>query len=250
MAPRRSATEKVRAEGIDGVTVIVPTRNESENIGTFLASLPEKVRLIVIDSSLDDTAKRIAQLRPDHTTIVLADVNIPQARQIGADLAVTPWLLFTDADVELSPHYSRSLSRLQVGPDVGGIVGTKGTAGGYEGYHRWFRRGQQGLDLIGIPAATGSNMLVRTEALTTVGGFDPDLSVNEDTELMFRIRRAGYDVQLATELEVHAFDPRRQESGRALTSFHSSSRCEILWAAPRSKLVRRGDWGYWRRLAS
>ena len=93
-------------------------------------------------------------------------------------------------------------------------------------------------------------MLVRTEALTTVGGFDPDLSVNEDTELMFRIRRAGYDVQFAPELEVHAFDHRRLESGRALKSFHSISRCAILWAAPRSKLVRRGDWGYWRRLAS
>lgn len=231
------------------ITVVVPTRNEAHNIGTFLTSLPPDVRLIVIDSSTDDTPRRIVADRPDNTTIVLAEANIPEARQLGADLVTTPWILYTDADVGLAPDYAEHLARLQLGPDVAGIAGSKLTAGGHEAYHDAFKAGQHLLDFIGIPAATGSNMLVRTDVLREVGGFDPALTVNEDTELMFRIKRAGYQIQYSPELAVHSFDHRRLESGAIRKWFHSFARCALLWAAPKSRLVRKGDWGYWRQLA-
>ncbi|MEL7158955.1 MAG: glycosyltransferase [Actinomycetota bacterium] len=231
------------------LTVVLPTRNEAANIGTFLASLPEELRLIVIDSSTDDTPRRIAELRPSHTTVILADANIPEARQLGADLTVTPWILFTDADVVLDHDYLDALGRLPLSVDTGGIVGAKDTVGGHEGYHRWFRRGQRLLDWIGIPAATGSNMMVRSAVLREVGGFDPVLSVNEDTELMFRIKRAGYEVPFAPDLAVRSFDHRRLEAGRSWKWLHSLIRGLVLWTRPSSAWVRRSDWGYWRRLA-
>lgn len=231
------------------VTVVVPTRNEAHNIGRFLRSLPAGLRLIVVDSSTDETARLVSAQRPDNTTIVLAEANIPEARQIGADLVSTPWILFTDADVELSPDYLDVLGRLRVGSDIGGVIGTKATAGGHERYHYWFRQGQRVAAAVGVPAATGSNMLIRTEVVRRLGGFDPRLSVNEDTELMFRVRRAGYRVPFVPELEVRCHDHRRLERGLARKWGHSLSRCALLWAMPASDLARRGDWGYWRDTA-
>lgn len=227
------------------VTVVVPTRNEAHNISRFLRSLPAGFRLIVVDSSTDDTARIVTAERPHNTTLVLAEANIPEARQIGADLASTPWILFTDADVELAPNYVEVLSRVRTSSDVGGVIGTKATAGGHERYHYWFRQGQRAAAAVGIPAATGSNMLVRTEVVRRLGGFDPALTVNEDTELMFRVRRAGYRVPFVPELEVRCHDHRRLDRGLARKWGHSLSRCALLWTMPSSGLARRGDWGYW-----
>jgi glycosyltransferase involved in cell wall biosynthesis len=45
----------------DDVTVIVPTRNEATNIAGFLVSLPDALRLIVVDSS----KVRLPEIGPD-----------------------------------------------------------------------------------------------------------------------------------------------------------------------------------------
>lgn len=230
--------------GLDQVTIIVPTRNEQANIETFLGSVPTGVRLIVVDSSEDRTPDLIAQLRPS-ATVVQATLNIPEARQLGAKLAVTPWLLFTDADVRFPADYFRRLEMVTVDDGVGGLVGTKSTAAGFDTYHRWFARGQAVLHAFGVPAATGSNMLVRASTLEAVGGFDRRLTVNEDTEVMFRIAKAGYDIGFEPGLRVLATDHRRLEAGLARKIIHGAVRNSALWFGVLGPQVRRGDWGYW-----
>jgi glycosyltransferase involved in cell wall biosynthesis len=232
---------------LDDLTVIVPTRNEEGNIVKFLDSLPAAVHLIVVDSSEDRTRELVAEHRPWRTRVIRAEVNIPQARQIGADEAETPWLLYTDADVIFPASYFDRLGSLDVPASVGGIVGTKSTVDGFDTYHRWFTRGQAAVHAFGIPAATGSNMLVRRSALTKVGGFDPLLSVNEDTEVMFRIVKAGYTVAFKPDLLVESIDHRRLEAGLAYKVLHGAARNTALWLGVFSKQVRANDWGYWDR---
>jgi len=137
----------------DEVTVIVPTKNEAHNIGAFLKSLPRAVKLIVVDASDDDTPQLISTLRPAHTTVVRDRSNITQARQIGGERAVTPWLLFTDADVLFSPAYFDRLLTYHAG-DV--LYGPKQSLDEYARYYRWFARGQRWADRLGLPAATGA----------------------------------------------------------------------------------------------
>jgi glycosyltransferase involved in cell wall biosynthesis len=228
------------------VTVIVPTKNEIVNIGRFLASIPDDIALVVVDSSDDGTPDVIAELRPS-AEVVRARTNIPIARQIGSDAAVTPWLLFADADVVFAPSYFTRLEELDVGDDTGGVVGTKSTSDGFDRYHRWFVRGQRLLSWLGIPAASGSNMLVRADALDAVGGFDPALSVNEDTELMFRIARSRFSVAFARDLTVLSFDHRRLEAGLARKIAHGAIRNTALYFGLFGDTVRRSDWGYWRQ---
>lgn len=230
--------------GREELTVIVPTRNEEHNISSFLGSLPDGLRLIVVDSSEDRTPEIIAREKPS-SSVIRASLNIPEARQLGAELAETPWLLFTDADVIFPPDYFERLDRIDCGPSVGGIVGSKSTVEGFDAYHRWFVRGQAVLQAFGVPAATGSNMLVRRSALRAVGGFDRRLSVNEDTELMFRIAKAGYAVDFQPGLSVLATDHRRLEAGLARKIAHGAVRNSALWFGVLGPQVRSGDWGYW-----
>ncbi len=234
-------TQLTRAD----VSVVVPTMNEASNIGRFLESLPGDVQLIVVDSSTDGTAEMVEALRPERTTVFRVRANIPMARQIGADAASTPWLLFTDADVTFSPGYFDRLTGTLLPADCGGLVGTKGSLDGFDRYHRWFVRGQGTLMALGIPAATGSNMLVKRQALQLAGGFDPELTVNEDTELMFRLSKAGWAIEFRPDLAVHSFDHRRLEAGIARKVVHGALRNTALYLGWFNRGVRRGDWGYW-----
>lgn len=97
---------------LEDVTLVVPTRNESKNIAFFLASLPPTLSLVVVDSSDDDTPSIISQLRPVSTLVLRQACNISQARQLGAETASTPWVLFTDADVEFAPDYFERLGNI------------------------------------------------------------------------------------------------------------------------------------------
>lgn len=231
---------------IDQVTVVVPTKNESANIDRFLASIPPSVALVVVDSSSDETAAIIASTRPLRTVVIEGDTNIPSARQLGARTATTRWLLFTDADVVFGDDYFDELASVPVEPRCGGIVGVKGTTGGFDRYHRAFERSQAALMALGIPAATGSNMLIRRAALVDVGGFDLDLSVNEDTEVMFRVARAGWKVDFRPQLGVRSFDHRRLERGVVRKVVHGAIRNTALYFGLFRRYVRRSDWGYWQ----
>lgn len=226
------------------VTVVVPTKNEVVNIERFLSSIPPDVRLIVVDSSDDRTPDLIEASRPD--AIVLRTLaNIPVARQLGADTATTPWLLFTDADVVFAAGYFDRLTEQNLPSGCGGVVGVKGTLDGFGRYHRWFVRGQAALMAFGIPAATGSNMLVSAEALRAVGGFDRRLSVNEDTEVMFRLGHAGWPIVFRPDLIVESFDHRRLEAGLVRKVVHGAIRNTGLYFGWFERSIRRSDWGYW-----
>jgi Mg2+ and Co2+ transporter CorA len=87
-------------------------------IGAFLRSLPPPVVLIVVDASDDHTPAIIQAVRPHCTHVIRDRSNVTYARQIGAEAATTPWLVFTDADVTFSATYFARLLSLScsVGP--------------------------------------------------------------------------------------------------------------------------------------
>jgi glycosyltransferase involved in cell wall biosynthesis len=227
---------------VDTVTVIVPTKNEADNIGFFLATLPDEICLIVVDDSDDDTPELISTLRPQNTRLLRLPGNISEARQEGASQARTPWLLFADADVEFAEGYFNLLPELLA---VDMVYGTKLSRDDYQSYYHRFRSGQRMLDWLGIPAATGSNLLVRRDVFHAVGGFDLTLSVNEDSELAWRIKRNGYCVRFAPQLVVFERDHRRLAQGTWRKTFHSLIRCTLLFAGLMPQKWRRDDWGYW-----
>lgn len=227
---------------LEEITIVLPTRNEAANIPDFLGSLPPAVPLVVVDASDDETPDLITALRPHGTTIIRHPGNVTAARQIGAETAVTPWLLFTDADVAFHPRY---FDRVAAYARHDAIYGPKRSRGEYGRYYHWFSRGQQLIHRLGIPAASGSNLLVRREVFHQIGGFDLDLSVNEDSEIAWRIKRRGYDIAFAPDLLVYEFDHRRLRNGRFRKTAHSLIRCALLFTGLMPQKWRQHDWGYW-----
>ncbi len=224
------------------VAVILPTRNEAANIGEFLGSIPLHLPLIVVDASSDETAAIIQQQRPLHTTIIRHPGNVTVARQVGAEAAQSEWLLFTDADISFAPDYFTNLPPYL---HLDAVYGPKQSLDEYAAYYRRFSRGQQLLHRLGIPAVSGSNLLVRRTVFQAVGGFDLSLSVNEDTELGWRIKRRGYGIAFAANLVVYARDQRRLVRGRLRKTAHTLLRCALLYTGLMPARWRSHDWGYW-----
>lgn len=232
---------------LEQVTVVVPTRNEEKNIVAFCQSLPADVWLIVVDASQDATPSLVRQHRPERTRVVCEPSNVVEARQIGARLAETEWLLFTDADVVFAPDYAKRLEAYEGRERCDVLYGIKLSRDRYQRYYRRFSRGQGMAHRLGIPAASGSNLLIRREAFWASGGFDLELSVNEDSEIAWRLKREGYGVCFGADLVVYARDHRRLEQGTLRKTLHSVVRCLLLFSGLMPKRWRARDWGYWAR---
>lgn len=223
------------------LSIVVPTRNEEANILRFLGSVPPGPELVIVDSSDDSTPKLVAGFARQPLRLLRGGSNVTQARQIGAEAASAELLLFTDADVVFAPDY---FDRLPARLD-GALYGPKLSRSGHERFYRGFAFAQALCHRLGIPAVSGSNLLVSRHALEAVGGFDLELNCNEDSELGWRLARAGFQVAWDPDLRVEAIDHRRLDRGRAAKVAHSVLRCALLYAGLVPRKLRRHDWGYW-----
>jgi glycosyltransferase involved in cell wall biosynthesis len=223
-------------------TIILPTRDESHNIRKFLRSVPKKIKLVVVDASRDDTAEIILEERPLYTSVIKEFCSVTEARKIGSEFAQTKWLVFTDADIEFAPDFFDKLITYS-GYDL--IYGPKLSYGDYSAYYKLFSHGQYLIDSLGVPAASGSNCIITKEAYLKSGGFDIELTCNEDSELAWRVKQSGYKALYDPKLIVYATDHRRLEMGIIRKTLHSIIRCSLLYFRLMPQKWRKYDWGYW-----
>jgi glycosyltransferase involved in cell wall biosynthesis len=236
------AAEDQSVPSLTDVTVVVPTRNEAHNISRFLGSLPDELALVVVDDSSDATPAIVRRERPRRTRLIRRSGGLTEARQLGAQHARTPWLLFTDADVAFDAGYFARLAGLP-GCDV--VYGPKLSRDEYRRYYKWFARGQGFLHALGLPAASGSNLLVAARAFHAVDGFDLALSCNEDSELVWRMHGNGAQCVYDPDLIVWATDHRRLRRGVIAKTEHTIARCGLLRSGLMPRRWRSHAWGYW-----
>jgi len=228
---------------LSDVTLVLATKDEARNIRVFLDSVPKDLSLVAVDASRDETPDLIERLRPRKTLVVREPGTVTQARQRGAEIARTRWLLFSDADVAFAEDYFDRLTGLD---EAGVHYGPKLSRDRFQPYYRRMARGQWLCHSCGIPAASGSNLVVDRGALFSVGGFDLSLSCNEDSELVWRIKRAGFPIRFHQDLVVYAIDHRRILRGRLDKTLHSICRCTLLYTGLMPRRLRGLDWGYWQ----
>lgn len=179
--------------GPDDVTVVIPVRGE--NPTALLAAL-EGLRVIVVDDG-SPTPIPGAAVRHDTARGPAA------ARNAGWRLVATPLVAFLDADTLPQPGWLDPLLRHFETPGVGAVAPRVRSVPGDSALER-YEQTRSPLDLGPQPGPVlpGSRisyvptaaLLIRTETLTQLGGFDETMRFGEDVDLVWRLT-AGHQAR-------------------------------------------------------
>lgn len=104
----------------DKITIVVPCKNEENYISYLLENLRNQMigntRIIIADCSTDNTREVIQAMKGNLNVEVIEGGPVSVAKNNGARLATTPYILFIDADVRFfSDHTIRdAVSELEI----------------------------------------------------------------------------------------------------------------------------------------
>jgi glycosyltransferase involved in cell wall biosynthesis len=242
------------------VSVVIPTRNRRDVLRTTLrcalAQRDVDLEVIVVDdASADGTAEEV-RARGDPRVRVVSEhsrAGVSAARNRGIEEATGRWVAFLDDDDLWSPDkLVRQLEAAERDDRVWVYAGDVNV--------------DDALDVLTAsrppapstvvealrrynPVPTGaSNVVVRADVLTRVGGFDPALHRTEDWDLWIRLARIGPPAAVESPLVAYRF----HAGNRILDAESIVREPEILAARygmriDRAAVLRRAAWVCLRR---
>lgn len=102
-----------------GITALLITYNERENIDRTVRAISFVEKLIIVDSfSTDDTIARALGIRPDATVLEREFDTFADQCNFGLTHVKTPWVLSLDADYVLTPELVEEIKALERDPVV------------------------------------------------------------------------------------------------------------------------------------
>jgi glycosyltransferase involved in cell wall biosynthesis len=106
-----------------GITPLVLTSNEQDNIGRTLQALTWASKVVLIDSGSTDRTLEIAHaMHPNICVFQRSFDTHTEQWNFGLDQVRTPWVLSLDADYEISPELQADIERLEPSDDVAGYA--------------------------------------------------------------------------------------------------------------------------------
>jgi alpha-1,3-rhamnosyltransferase len=203
------------------VSVIIASYNHGPyieaSICSVLAQSYANIELLVVDDgSKDDSIKRITRLQKRYGFDFLAQENQGLSRTLNSAIARARGELivpFGSDDIMLPERIALQVAYISGKPEVGicaGDIQAIDASGRVieEGKDLPLRR----LDFEDVfldrkPGAPAPTLMFRREALEAVGGFDPEVRL-EDLMIELKITRAGYFIDVLSEVlaqyRVHA----------------------------------------------
>jgi glycosyltransferase involved in cell wall biosynthesis len=178
----------------ENLTIVIPCKNEGLTIKRCLSHLNKQegikgTRIIISDSSNDDgyTRKCILSECDKNTQIEIVKGGFPSiARNNGAKLATTKYILFLDADMFIDNENLLTILLAKMkGKDLL-TTRIRTTDGSYDHIYKIFDLIQFFIKF-STPFAVGGFMLFSKEAFDRLGGFNPEDKFAEDYHLSSRI---------------------------------------------------------------
>lgn len=204
-----------RDDAVDDVTVVVPVRDRPQQLARLLSNLPTDLPVVVVDDGSRDRAAcaRVAG-RAGVTVLAHAVSRGPAAaRNTGLAAAVTPLVAFVDSDVVPVAGWLAGLRRHFDDPAIA-LVGPRVLGLPPQDSDSWIVRYEavgSSLDLGPSPAGVRPHarvsylpaacLMARKEALRD--GFDADMQVAEDVDLVWRLVGDGWRVRYVPDCVVH-----------------------------------------------
>lgn len=206
------------------VSVVIALHGGEEDIRACLASLEKSQDLlhevIVVDSASPDKAAQIADSF-DFVTVFRLETNqgFGQASNAGFDASSGEVIVFLNSDTVVPRIGLKLLIESLMASGTVGAAGPLTNQCGYDQRIEPTYTSIETLDLFAEDFAArpvqdelapndmlvGFCLAVRRSVLEEVGAFDPrfGLGTFEDNDLCYRIRRAGYRLQIASKAYIH-----------------------------------------------
>ena len=169
------------------VTVIIPSKNEENYIGNTLLSLNnqkniEGTKVIILDGdSTDNTINIINNIKKkvNYEILIEKGGKVSYARNKGATMVNTKYVLFLDADVTFTDDdvILTSLNELENGYDL--ITCKLKSRSGFPlnlGFYLFNKIHSK----LKIPFSMGAYFMTSIESFNTYGGFDETIKQSED----------------------------------------------------------------------
>jgi GT2 family glycosyltransferase len=223
---------------MDDVTVVIPTHGRDEMLRRALASVLAQdllpAHVIVSDDLASAQTRTVVEDTAAGTSACVTYLDCSgragtagASRNAGAAQAATTWLAFLDDDDAWRADFlssclgraredSAQLAVAWVEPDDPSEQVAR------------IRPGLEAQDVLTVnPGFLGSNVLYRRETFVEVGGFDPDLLVSEDKDLLLRLLASGATYAVVEDTPV------------LRTSGHGSGQLTVERTARRREAVLR-----------
>ncbi len=209
------------------LTVVVPVHNRTALLDRCLASLGPAADVVVVDDASDDPNAVAEVCRRRGARLIRRPVNGGPAAARNQAMAVvdSPLVAFVDSDCTVAGGWPTGLVALFDDPTVGAVAPrVRPEDQGREGSRRppvvdRFSRSHSSLDMGSEPSRVGPGyrvpyvptaaIVMRAAALETLdSGFDVDLRVGEDVDLVWRLADAGWGVRYQPSVTVFHREPR------------------------------------------
>jgi glycosyltransferase involved in cell wall biosynthesis len=174
------------------ISVIIPAHNEEAYLEQTLDALARQdypaLEIIVVANGCEDATADVARHRC-HRLVVLSQKSLGVARNLGARLARGSLLVFLDADTLLEPGALRTIATQFSTRDAAGTIK------GRPDQNRWGYRALYFLKnfthRFRIHNGSSGVILCWKDHFVRLGGFDEQMEVRENSELIQRLRLFG-----------------------------------------------------------
>ena len=205
--------------GPGDVTCVIPVRDDLAGLQALLASLranrPVPAGVLIAEDGSRDPHTFAEQARRREARIIQRESarGPAAARNEGWRATDTAVVAFLDADVEVTPDWLTPLLAHFADPTVAAVAPRVRAPAAPRSTLDRFERHCSPLDMGPAPSIVGPQrrvryvpsaaLLFRREALEALGGFDEDLPVGEDVDLVWRAAAAGWTVRYEPSVVVH-----------------------------------------------
>lgn len=214
---------------VPALTVVVPVHNRTATLDRCLASLGPGAQVVVVDDASDDPGAVADVCRRHGARLIRRDVNggPAAARNQGMAVVDTPLVAFVDSDCTVGNGWPGRLVAMFDDPAVGAVAPRvrperpEPDQGGRDrpSLLARFNESHSSLDMGPEPSRVGPGcrvgyvptaaIVMRTKPLEmSGGGFDAELRVGEDVDLVWRLVDAGWSVRYQPSVTVFHREPR------------------------------------------
>ncbi len=207
------------------LAIVIPTLNEEKYIGTLLDSIFYQTvwprEIVVVDVQSKDKTKQVVEKRvkmlPQLKFIQIPRYSISRQRNLGASQTKARHILFLDADMKLQDRDCLAKYFAEIedkSPDIA-VAYILPLSSSWIDKTMFFNLKYMIKASKPIwPWAPGMNIYVKRSSFNKVKGFDEEIKVAEDVDLVQRMVKEGFSFEFLNNPKVHTSVRRFIKEGR------------------------------------